>query len=329
MPPSHAAPDDRVTVEVHLDAGELTRSLREDARRGLLSRPKALPPKWFYDEHGSRLFERITQLPEYYPTRREREILEARAPELARLTTPDTLIELGSGFSSKTRLLLDALAGSLRLFVPFDVSEPTLRQASGAIAREHAGLRVHAVVGDFQRHVGLLPRRGRRLIAFLGSTIGNLTPDERAKLLADLAGGMGPGDALLLGTDLVKDVGRVEAAYNDGAGVTAEFNLNVLRVLNRELGADFDLDRFTHRALWVPGPEWIEMRLRAEVAHEVRLPAIGLDVAFAQGEELRTEISAKFRRAGVEAELAAAGLEPRRWWTDPASDFALSLAAPG
>jgi len=318
----------RVTVEVHLDPEELARSLREDARRGLGSAPKALPPKWFYDERGSVLFERITQLPEYYPTRREREILEARAGELAPLTGADTLIELGSGFSSKTRILLDALRDSLRLFVPFDVSEPTLREASEAIAREHPTLRVHAVVGDFQRHLGLLPRRGKRLIAFLGSTIGNLTPDERAKLLADLAGGMGPGDAFLLGTDLVKDVGRLEAAYNDSAGVTAQFNLNVLRVLNRELGADFDLDRFSHRALWVPEQEWIEMRLRASAAHTVHLPAVGLDVAFAEGEELRTEISAKFRRTGVEAELDAAGLEARAWWTDSHGDFALTVAAP-
>jgi len=315
-----------VLVEVHLDEGELARSLQEDARRGLSTTPKALPPKWFYDERGSRLFERITHLPEYYPTRREREILEARAGELASGVRPDTLIELGSGFSSKTRLLLDAFAGDLRRFVPFDVSEPTLRQASEAIAREHPGLRVHAVVGDFQHHVGLLPRGGRRLIAFLGSTVGNLTPDERAKLLADLAGGMEPDDALLLGTDLVKDVGRLEAAYNDRAGVTAEFNLNVLRVLNRELDADFGLERFSHRALWVPEREWIEMRLRAEVSQEVRLPAVGLTVAFEEGEELRTEMSAKFRREDVEAELAAAGLEPRAWWTDRASDFALSLA---
>jgi L-histidine N-alpha-methyltransferase len=320
-----------LTVEFHLDGADMAAALRDDARRGLSANPKQLPPKWFYDERGSELFDEITRLPEYYPTRREREILERWAGEIAAATGADTLVELGSGTSAKTRLLLDALAraGTLKRFVPFDVSEATLLGASAMIAKAYPGVSVHGVVGDFERHLALVPSGGRRLVAFLGGTIGNLEPAARAGFLAGVATTMEPGDALLLGTDLVKDPGRLEAAYDDPGGVTAEFNRNVLHVLNRELGADFVPERFAHVARWVPEHEWIEMRLRAQVEQTVRVPAIEMVVEFAAGEQLRTEISAKFTRAGVEAELTAAGFDLREWWTDAADDFALSLAFAG
>ncbi|MGH2720167.1 MAG: L-histidine N(alpha)-methyltransferase [Actinomycetota bacterium] len=315
-------------IDVHLGPGDLDEALRAEALAGLTATPKELPSKWFYDEQGCALYDAITRLPEYYPTRREREILEARAGEIARTSRADTLVELGSGTSEKTRLLLSAMArvGTLRRFIPFDVSEPTLRQASEAIAAEYPGTAVHAVVGDFDRHLGRIPGGGRRLVAFLGSTIGNLTPDQRAGFLAEVAGGLAPGDGLLLGTDLVKDVARLEAAYNDAAGITAAFNLNVLMVLNRRLGANFDPANFEHRAVWVEEPEWIEMRLHATAGHTVDIPGIGRTVPFAPGEVMRTEISAKFRREGVEQELEAAGLELVHWWTDAGGDFGLSLS---
>ncbi|HEX9970357.1 MAG TPA: L-histidine N(alpha)-methyltransferase [Acidimicrobiales bacterium] len=318
----------RVVVDVHLGPDDIARALRDDARRGLTETPKWLPPKWFYDERGSRLFDEITRLDEYYPTRCERSILEARAGEIAVAVGADTLVELGSGTSTKTRLLLDAMtaAGTLRRFVPFDVSEATLREAGAAILDAYPEVDVHGVVGDFERHLSLLPRGGTRLVAFLGGTIGNLWPTERTKFLHELVGGMAAGDALLLGTDLVKDVARLEAAYDDAAGVTAEFNRNVLLVLNRELGASFDPSSFDHVARWNPQEEWMEMWLRSQVRQSVAVPALGLDVGFEADEELRTEVSAKFRRAGVEAELAAVGLELRHWWTDEAGDFALSLS---
>lgn len=320
-----------VRVDVHLAAQDLNDALRGDAQRGLTGAPKDLPPKWFYDDRGSQLFDEITRLEEYYPTRCERAILEARADEIAVASGADTLIELGSGTSEKTRLLLDALAraGHLQRFVPFDVSEMTLRDAAHSIAGEHPGIDVHAVVGDFEHHLDRLPGGGRRLIAFLGGTIGNLPPDTRSELLASVAAGMQPGDSFLLGTDLVKDVDRLVAAYDDAAGVTAAFNRNVLAVMNRELGADFDLDAFEHVARWNPDDEWIEMWLRSPAAQTVKVPELDLIVEFGAGEEMRTEISAKFRRAGAEAELAAAGLELTQWWTDAAGDFAVSLSGKG
>jgi L-histidine N-alpha-methyltransferase len=304
--------------------------LRADARAGLTASPKALPPKWFYDEEGCRLFDEITRLPEYYPTRSERVILARHAADIAARTSADTLVELGSGTSEKTRLLLDALSaqGSLRRFVPFDVSEPTLRDAASAIEVEYPGVDVHAVVGDFERHLDRVPGGGTRLVAFLGSTIGNLDPDGRARFYRSIAAGLAPDDALLLGTDLVKDTRRLEAAYDDSAGVTAAFNRNVLSVLNRELAADFAPERFAHVARWNAAEEWIEMRLRSEATQTVHVDELDLEVEFAGGEEMRTEISAKFRRERVEAELAAAGLALAAWWTDPGGDFAVSLSAP-
>jgi L-histidine Nalpha-methyltransferase len=318
-----------IRVDVHLSGVDLETALADDVRRGLTAKPKELPPKWFYDDRGSDLFDQITRLTEYYPTRAERAILDARASEIAALTGADTLVELGSGTSEKTRLLLSALAdaGTLDRFVPFDVSEQTLRDAAAAVADEY-GIDVHAVVGDFEHHLPEVPDGGRRLVAFLGGTIGNLAPDARAAFLAEIADGLGPDDMLLLGTDLVKDVDRLEAAYDDAAGVTAEFNRNVLHVVNRELDADFVPASFEHVARFDPTHEWIEMRLRARAPMAVRVGALDLTVEFSEHEEMRTEISAKFRREGVEAELAAAGLELAAWWTDPSGDFALSLARP-
>jgi dimethylhistidine N-methyltransferase len=316
-----------VRVDVCLTPDDLATALADDVRRGLTATPKELPPKWFYDDRGSELFDEITRLPEYYPTRAERSILDARAGEIAAVTRADTLVELGSGTSEKTRLLLDALAGAgtLARFVPFDVSEQTLRDAAAAIARDY-GVGVHAVVGDFEHHLGRIPTGGTRLVAFLGGTIGNLAPAARARFLADVAAGLAPGDTFLLGTDLVKDVGRLEAAYDDAAGVTAAFNRNVLHVVNRALDADFDPDAFDHVARWNPVDEWIEMLLRARRDQHVVVGALDLEVGFAAGEEMRTEISAKFRRERVASELAAAGLELAAWWTDEPGDFALSLA---
>ena len=319
-----------ISLDVHLDELDMDRALRTDVERGLTATPKVLPPKWFYDDRGSELFDAITRLPEYYPTRCEREILDARAAHIARITGADTLVELGSGTSTKTRLLLDALrdAGQLRAFVPFDCSEATLCTASDTIAAAYPGVRVHAVVGDFERHLALVPGGGRRMIAFLGSTIGNLTPEQRAVFLADVVRQLDPGDTFLLGTDLVKDVGRLEAAYDDSAGVTAAFNRNVLHRLNKELDADFAPDRFEHVALFDTERDWIEMRLRSTGDQVVTIAGLGLTVRFAAGEEMRTEISAKFRLDGLSGELTAAGLELLELWTDPAGDFALSLSTP-
>ena len=302
-------------------------ALRADVHRGLTGRPKTLPPKWFYDAHGSDLFEKITELPEYYPTRAEREILLARSGDIAAATGARTLVELGSGSSEKTRHLLDALTG-LHTYVPVDVSESALTQAGQALVEERPGLEVHALIADFMAGLDLPDTPGPRLVAFLGGTIGNLLPPERAAFLASVRTLLAPGDALLLGTDLVKDERVLVDAYDDAAGVTAAFNKNVLTVINRELGADFDPGAFDHVAVWDPRQEWIEMRLRSRTAQTVKVPALDLAVDFAAGEEMRTEVSAKFRRDGVRAELTAAGLELTHWWTDAAGRFALSLSTP-
>ncbi|MEV3967453.1 L-histidine N(alpha)-methyltransferase [Streptomyces sp. NPDC050698] len=300
-------------------------ALRADVHRGLTGRPKTLPPKWFYDAHGSDLFEKITELPEYYPTRAEREILLAHSGDIAAATRARTLIELGSGSSEKTRHLLDALT-ELRTYVPVDVSGSALTQAGQALAAERPGLDVHALIADFTAELTLPDTPGPRLVAFLGGTVGNLLPAERAAFLASVRALLAPGDALLLGTDLVKDEEVLVRAYDDGAGVTAAFNKNVLTVINRELGADFEPTAFDHVALWDAGHEWIEMRLRSRTAQTVKVPALDLAVDFAAGEEMRTEVSAKFRQEGVRGELSAAGLELAHWWTDGAGRFALSLS---
>jgi L-histidine N-alpha-methyltransferase len=319
-----------ISLASHLAPATLADALAADVRAGLTAVPKTLPPKWFYDERGSELFDAITRLPEYYPTGAERALLAERSDEIADVSGADVLVELGSGTSEKTRLLLDALRrnGRLRRFVPVDVDPTVLRSAGEAVAAEYPGVQVDAVVGDFERHLDLLPRGGRRMVAFLGSTIGNLEPGPRAEFLAGVRAGLDEGDSFLLGTDLVKDVDRLVAAYDDAQGITAQFNRNVLAVVNRELGADFDLAAFEHVALWDAEQEWIEMRLRSVRDQVVRIRDLGLEVAFAADEQLRTEVSAKFRRDGVRAELAAAGLRMERWWTDAAGDVAVSLSVP-
>ncbi|MGC0362800.1 L-histidine N-alpha-methyltransferase [Rhodococcus sp. 27YEA15] len=296
------------TIEEYLTPGELVDALRADARAGLTSNPKWLSPKWFYDARGSELFERITELPEYYPTRTERALLADCADEIAALTAPEVLIELGSGSSEKTRLLLDAMTtqGSLRTYVPQDVSVTALESASRQIGSEFPGVAVTGVVSDFTGSLNHLPAGGRRAIAFLGGTLGNLIPDERADFLSAIAGVLDPGENLILGVGLVTDPAVLVPAYDDAAGVTAQFNLNVLRVLNGQLGANFPLDAFRHVALWDAEHEWIEMRLEATREVSVRVEDLNLNVEFHSGEQLRTEISAKFTETGISAELEAA-----------------------
>lgn len=300
-------------------------ALRADVLHGLTRTPKTLPPKWFYDARGSALFDEITTLPEYYPTRAEREILQTRAAEIAAATGARTLIELGSGSSEKTRHLIDALA-DLHTYVPVDVSESALTGAANTLIASRPSLDVHALIADFTGGLAMPGTPGPRLVAFLGGTIGNLLPAERSAFLASVRTLLSPGDALLLGTDLVKDESVLVSAYDDGSGVTASFNKNVLSVINRELGADFDPDAFSHVAVWDREHEWIEMRLRSLAAQTVKIPALDLAVDFDRHEEMRTEISAKFREEGVRAELAAAGLKLTHWWTDERARFALSLS---
>ncbi|MFL1379141.1 L-histidine N(alpha)-methyltransferase [Nocardiopsis protaetiae] len=319
-------------IDRNLTADDLDKALRKDVAEGLSSVPKQLPPKWFYDERGSALFEDITELPEYYPTRAERAILEERSDEIADAADAEALIELGSGSGVKTRLLLNAMRrhGTLARFVPVDVSGEFLAASARRVADDYPDLDVHAVVGDFEHHLGLLPVRedgGRQTVAVLGSTIGNQEPAPRAGFLRDIRAVLRPGDTFLLGADLVKDPDRLVAAYDDDQGVTAEFDRNVLSVINRELGADFDPTEYEHVARWNEKEEWIEMRLRSRVDQHVRVAALDLDVDFAAGEEMRTEISAKFRKEGLERELEDAGFELTHWWTDPDGDFSLSLSA--
>jgi L-histidine N-alpha-methyltransferase len=317
-------------LEVHLDPTAYRAALRRDVRAGLTATPKSLPPKYFYDAHGSDLFDEITRLPEYYPTRAETAILQRYADEIAEVAGARTLVELGSGTSDKTRMLLSALTarGTLDRFVPFDVDPAVLSRAAAAITADYPQLAVQPVIGDFEEHLGVLGRHDRMLLAFLGSTIGNLEPAPRARFLADVSAVMQPGDMFLLGTDLVKDAGRLQRAYDDAAGVTAAFNRNVLTVVNRELGADFDESAYAHVALWDAEHEWIEMRLESVRDQVVRIADLDMQVTFAAGEQMRTEISAKFRPDRVAVELRAAGLQMVRYWTDPAGDFALSLSTP-
>jgi L-histidine Nalpha-methyltransferase len=317
-----------IQIDSHLDGSE-ERSLAEDVLDGLTRPFKELPPKHFYDARGAALFDRICDLPEYYPTRAERAILEQSAEELARLTGAVELVELGSGTAAKTRVLLDALyaAGTLERYVPVDVTERMVRDCAEELAREYPGLRVHGVIGDFERHLDRVPpASGPRVVAFLGGTIGNFPPGSRRRFLREIARLLGPEDYLLMGTDLVKDPHVLEAAYDDAQGVTAEFNRNVLRVLNRELQADFDPDDFEHVAVFDRENEWIEMRLRARREHTTLVRDLDLSVHFDAGEELRTEISAKFTPARLGRDLSAAGLRLVRWLTDPEQLFALTLS---
>jgi L-histidine N-alpha-methyltransferase len=320
-----------IAIDVHLDADAAATMARE-VRAGLCAYPKELSPKYFYDERGSVLFERITELPEYYPTRSEREILRERSAEiLGAAGSPETLVELGSGSAAKTRHLLDAMRDGdcLRTYVPVDISEEITHQTAASLVDEYPGLAVHGLVCDFERDLERIPDGdGCRMIAFLGGTIGNLYPLERQAFLERVAALLSPGDHLLLGTDLIKDAARLEAAYDDAAGVTAEFNKNVLEVLNRELSADFDLDAFEHVARFDAEAERMDIRLRSLADQEVRVGDLDLEVSFAAGEEMRTEISTKFTRERLEAVYAGAGMEMRGWFTDAAGDYALSLAAP-
>ena len=316
------------TLSNNLAADSAATALRSDVINGLRQTPKTLPPKWFYDSVGSDLFDQITRLPEYYPTRAEAQILREQSAAIAAHSGADTLVELGSGTSEKTRTLLSALRdnGTLRRFVPFDVDAGVLESAGESLQQEYPDLEIDAVCGDFEEHLAKIPGGGRRLFVFLGSTIGNLTPQPRAEFLSSLADVLEPGDALLLGTDLVKDADRLVRAYDDSAGVTARFNRNVLAVINRELDADFDLDAFSHVARWNAAEERIEMWLRAEAPQRVHIRALDLSVEFGAGEEMLTEVSCKFRPDAVAAELDAVGLRRTHWWTDPAGDFGLSLA---
>ncbi|WP_433894639.1 L-histidine N(alpha)-methyltransferase [Streptomyces sp. CA-111067] len=323
-------PQSRFTLEDRLPADYFSNALHADVTRGLGGTPRTLPPKWFYDKRGSDLFEQITRLPEYYPTRAEQEILTRRAPEIAALTRASTLVELGSGSSRKTRLLLDALTagGSLVRYAPLDVSASALEEAGEAIRRDYPGLEVTATVADFETDLALSDEPGPRLLAFLGSTIGNFDAAQRQTFYRTLSLALSSDDVLLLGADLVKDPEVLVRAYDDSQGVTAEFNKNVLYVLNRELGADFDPEAFDHVAVWNADEERIEMRLRAKVAQTVKVPDLDLTVEFAAGEDLRTELSCKFRRETLTRELYEGGFTVRDWWTDPASRFALLLAVP-
>jgi L-histidine Nalpha-methyltransferase len=319
---------DGVSIDCWVEAES---SLADDVLDGLTKPFKELPPKHLYDERGAELFDRICGLPEYYQTRTERAILERDADAMIGATGAVELVELGSGMATKTRVLLDAMAraGTLERYVPLDVTESVVRDCATELVDEYPGLRVHGVIGDFERHLDRVPEAtGPRIVAFLGGTIGNFAPRSRRRFLRSVAGLLGPEDRLLLGTDLVKDAAVLEAAYDDAEGVTAEFNLNMLRVLNRELSADFDVDRFEHVAFFDTRNEWIEMRLRSREPQDVAIGALGLEIAFATGEELRTEISAKFTRGRVEADLAAAGLELTGWHTDENELFALSLSRP-
>jgi dimethylhistidine N-methyltransferase len=326
----HPMTKSRFTLDDRLPADYFTTTLRADVTDGLAAEPRTLPPKWFYDKRGSDLFEQITRLPEYYPTRAEQEILTRRAPEIAQLTRAATLIELGSGSSRKTRLLLDALTagGTLRRYAPLDVSASALAEAGEAICRDYPSLEVAATVADFEIGLGLSDEPGPRLLAFLGSTIGNLDTDERLHFYRTLSRALSGDDQLLLGADLVKDPEVLIRAYDDAAGVTAEFNKNVLHVLNRELGADFEVDAFDHVARWNADEERIEMHLRARTAQTVKIPDLDLTVDFAAGEDVRTELCCKFRRDRLTAELHDGGFTVRHWWTDAPGRFALLLAVP-
>jgi len=319
-----------LTVEFHHLGLNKRQALIDDVRSGLRRSPKELPPRWFYDDRGSELFELITELPEYYQTRTEAAVLQRCASEIIQRTCPEALVELGAGASTKTRLLLGAgrREGTLRTFVPFDVSDGVVQRTARELLQEFPGLTIHAVIGDFTEHLDRVPRFGRQLVVFLGSTIGNFFPPEREAFLRGVRGLLQPGDAFLLGIDLVKDRGELVAAYDDAQGVTAAFNLNVLAVINRELDADFDLEAFAHVARYDEEQHWIEMHLRSLERQTVNILGADLIVDFAEHELMRTEISAKFTHQRVQDFFTDAGLQLEAWYTDEQERFALALAAP-
>jgi L-histidine Nalpha-methyltransferase len=325
---TRSATEPRIRIDVLVDEADRRAELYDATFWSLRGTPKELPAVWLYDERGSWMFEEITRLPEYYPTAAEREILMDYSAEIADETGARTLVELGAGTSEKTLLLLDALeaAGTLERFVPLDVSEQVLRASAEAIAGRYPSIGVHGIVGDFERHLSAIPDGADRLIAFLGSTVGNLYPPRRAGLFRSVTSVLAPGDAFLLGVDLVKDPAQIEAAYNDPGGVTERFVRNVFAVVNRALRGDFDQSRFAFESRWDADREWMDIGFRSREAQTVRLEELEIELAFAADEQLRVEVSTKFRRDGVEAELAAAGLRPSMWWTDHAGRFALVLA---
>ncbi len=301
--------------------------MHDDIARAFSCRPIVLPPKWLYDDRGSQIFDTITRLPDYYPTEAERFLLTAHAADIATITQATTVVELGSGTSDKTRTLLDAFeaAGHLEEFVPFDVSEATLHAAADMLAIRYPNISIDAVAGDFTRHLSHLPAIGRRVVVFLGGTLGNFYESERRQFLGQLADTLRPGEFFLLGVDLLKDVDRIVAAYNDDTGVSESFNKNVLAVINRELSADFDLDAFTYVPFWDPTHQRVDMRLRAVEAQRVRIDDLDLDVELAADEEIRVEISSKFRPEAITSEVSAAGFEVVQLWTGN-GDFGLLLA---
>ena len=316
------------TVDLRLDEEWISRSLATDIRTGITKTKKSLPPKWFYDELGSELFDKITQLNEYYPTEAEREILNIQAAKIAEISEADHLIELGSGSSDKTRSILDAFASSNQLdsFTAFDVSEEILLSSAKQIKQRYPDVNVRAIVGDFDHHLDAVPQTGKRLFIFLGGTIGNFEPEARQRFLSSLTSQLKTGDSLLLGTDLVKEIPRLELAYNDPDGVTAAFNKNILSVLNKNLGANFDIEKFDHVARFDADREWIDIGLRSRSDQEIYIERLNLMVNFLENEIMRTEISAKFRPEGIEQELTAAGLTIQNFWTDSANDFAVTLS---
>ncbi len=318
---------ERIVIELHRD-GEEDPGFRDELRASLSERPRRIPSKYFYDERGSELFERICELPEYYPTRTERALLERHAAEIVAASGAEELIELGSGAATKTEILLDAMAaaGSLRLYVPFDVSHAMVEAVARRLAARYPELEIHGLVGDFLGHLGKIPSGGRRLAALLGGTIGNLYPGQARRFLTEVAESLAPGDSFLLGVDLIKQVAVIEAAYNDSEEVTAEFNRNILQVVNRLTGGDFDPGAFRHRAFFNVQDHRIEMRLVSRRDQAVHLPGLDLDLEIAAEEEILTEISTKFDRARTETLLAASGFELVRWYTDPEDLFALSLS---
>jgi len=324
-----AAATDRITVEVNLPPGGPLSGMAADVRAGLTSPFKELSPRYFYDERGSELFEQITELEEYYPTRCESEILQTRSADICEAANrPASLIELGSGSARKTRVLLDAMSdvSCLETYCPVDISEEITRDTAERIAGEYDAINVRGLVCDFEFDLERVPVGGPRVIALLGGTIGNFAPHQRAGFLRRIANLLDPKDRFLLGTDLVKDPVVLEAAYNDSKGVTAEFNKNVLSVLNRELEADFEMDAFEHVARWDPENLWVDIRLRSTTNQVVNVSALDMLVPFGAGEEMRTEISTKFLRPGLEGIYAEAGLELTDWWTDSDGLYALSLA---
>jgi L-histidine Nalpha-methyltransferase len=317
-----------IKVDNHLPPNWSSAGIHDEVVRALTRRPAILAPKWLYDDRGSQLFDEITRLPQYYATEAERSILKTRANEVASATGADTVIELGSGTSDKTRTLLDAFwsTGQLRRFVPLDVSQQMLLDAAARLSQRYKGLEVHAVVGDFTRHLQYLPPSGRRLVAFLGGTIGNFYVEERRAFLGALADRLGPGESLLLGIDLLKPIQRIVDAYDDPSGVTATFIANVLHVLNREAAANFDVGAFDYVPLWDNREHRMDLRLRPAEPQVVHLSALGVDVEFAAGEELHVEISAKFEPAQMSEELSELGFETTARWTDEHGDFGLLLA---